>query len=125
MSRFAEITRDALNAQVRAFYGRARLDPDLGPIFAAIADWEGHFDLLTRFWAAVMLGERDYDGRPMPAHMRHPIRDPMFDRWLQLWGQTADELFEPELAARLKEKAAQIARGLRLGLFFRPDAASA
>jgi hemoglobin len=118
----SEITEESLARQVRSFYGRARLDPDLGPVFeAAVDDWEAHFELLTRFWASVMLGVRAYDGRPMQAHMRHPIRAEMFDRWLELWGDTAETLFAPEQAGQLKAKAEIIGRGLRLGLLFKPE----
>lgn len=117
-----EINEQTLAAQVRAFYGRARRDPSLGPVFeSAVKDWEAHFELLTRFWISVAMGVRVYDGRPMQAHMRQPIRPEMFDRWLKLWGETADELFAPEPAALLKSKAATIGRGMRLGLFFRPE----
>jgi hemoglobin len=122
MTRLAAIDEPALEQLVRAFYGRARLDPVLGPIFdAAVEDWEAHFATLTRFWASVMLGVRNYDGRPMQAHLRHPIEPEMFDRWLGIWGETAAELFEPEPAALLIDKARTIARGLSLGLFFRPE----
>ncbi|MBS0295463.1 MAG: group III truncated hemoglobin [Proteobacteria bacterium] len=122
MIQASDITEETLARQVRSFYGRARLDPELGVVFeAAVQDWEAHFELLTRFWASVMLGVRAYDGRPMQAHMRHPITAGMFDRWLELWGETADELFEAEAAGRLKAKAATIGRGLRLGLLFKPE----
>jgi hemoglobin len=125
MTRFAKIDEPALATMVRAFYGRARLDPVLAPIFeAAVEDWEAHFDTLTRFWASVMLGVRSYDGRPMPAHMRHPIEPHMFDRWLAIWAETASDLFEPAPAALLIDKSRTIARGLSLGLFFRPEPAA-
>jgi hemoglobin len=122
MARFEEITEASLAAQVRAFYGEARKDPVLGPVFeAAVADWEAHFETLTRFWASVMLGVRSYRGDPMAAHKAHAIEPGFFDRWLALWGRTADALFAPGPAAALKERAAMIGRSLKLALFFRPD----
>lgn len=122
VNRASEISEESLARQVRSFYGRARLDPELGPVFeAAVEDWEAHFELLTRFWMSVAMGVRVYDGRPMQAHMRQPIVPEMFDRWLELWGETADELFEAEPATLLKSKAATIGRGMRLGLFFKPE----
>ncbi len=118
------LTLDAagLEVQVRAFYGKARLDPLIGPLFeAAVHDWEAHFQVLTRFWSSVMLGQRSYDGRPMPVHIRLPIEPPMFDRWLELWSETARERFAPADAESLIAKASTIARSLSLGMFFRPD----
>ena len=122
--RFEQVSEESLGALVRAFYGRARADPQIGPVFnAAVEDWEAHFETLTAFWSAVMLGDRRYSGRPMQAHLRQPIRPEMFERWLALWGDTTAELFAPPLAAELQDKAQQIGRGLKLGLFFRPEEA--
>jgi hemoglobin len=45
----------------------------------------------------------------------------MFDRWLRLFGETCDELFEKEVAEAFRAKAARIAEGLKLALSFRPD----
>ena len=122
---YGRISDESLEALVRAFYGRARFDPELGPVFnAAVEDWEAHFEMLTAFCTAVMLGDRRYSGRPMQAHMRHPIRPEMFARWLALWDETTAALFEPAPAAELQAKAHQIGRGLKLGLFFRPEEAA-
>jgi hemoglobin len=122
--RFERVSEESLGALVRAFYGRARADGELGPVFnAAVEDWEAHFETLTAFWSAVMLGDRRYSGRPMQAHMRQPIRPEMFERWLAIWEKTTAELFEPAAAAELQGKAHQIGRGLKLGLFFRPEQA--
>lgn len=118
------LTEAEIEALVRRFYGKARLDPALGPVFeAAVEDWEDHFARLTAFWSSVLLATRRYQGRPMQAHARHPIRPEMFDRWLEIWGETADELFAPDIAERLRARAAMIGKSLSLGLFFRPDAA--
>lgn len=114
------LTRDELHTLVRRFYGRARTNAELGPLFeSAVEDWDSHLEHLTAFWAATMLGERGFSGNPMAAHRRHPITPQMFDLWLQLWGETARELFAPEIAEALQARAAQIAESLKLGLFFK------
>jgi len=114
------LTRPLIRELVGRFCGRARGDAELGPIFeAAVSDWEAHLEHLTAFWAASLLGERGFSGNPMAAHARHPITPEMFDRWLVLWGETARELFAPEISEVLEERAARIAESLKLGLFFR------
>jgi hemoglobin len=119
----ADITEARIDALVRAFYSKARVDPLLGPVFeAAVDDWEGHFDALGRFWASVMLGTRSYQGRPMQKHMQLPLEPAMFERWLELWSETAGEVFPPETAELFRARARQIGRSLSLGLFFKPDA---
>ena len=49
----------------------------------------------------------------------------MFDRWLRLFGETCDELFENEVAETFRTKASRIAESLKLALFFRLNPASA
>jgi hemoglobin len=49
----------------------------------------------------------------------------MFDRWLRLFGETCDELFEHGVAEAFRAKAARIAESLKLALFFRLNPASA
>lgn len=123
---YDRMTEEALAAQVRRFYERARRDAVLGPVFeAAITDWEEHFARLTDFWTSVLLASGRYRGNPLAQHMRHPIGPGMFPRWLALWGETADELFVPELAAILRQRAELIARSLQAGMFFRPEEALA
>jgi hemoglobin len=118
--------RPALAALVEAFYDAVRRDPELGPVFEqAIADeaWPEHLARLTDFWTSVMLASGAYKGNPMAAHRRlMPALTPvLFQRWLALFGQTADRLFIPPLAGEIRDKAARIAESLQLGLFFRPD----
>jgi hemoglobin len=118
---FDHIDETSLEAQVRTFYGEARHDPTLGPVFeAAVEDWEAHFAHLTRFWASAMLGLRGYQGNPVAAHRARGVQPEWFEPWLRIWGETADALFTPEPAAALKLKAAQIGESLKLALFFRP-----
>ena len=53
---------------VHGFYDRVRADPLLAPVFAArIADkdWPAHLGRMVRFWAAVVLMDGGYHGRPM------------------------------------------------------------
>ncbi len=113
----SEISDASLDALVRAFYGKARRDPQLGPIFeVAVEDWEGHFAKLVDFWSSVMLTTGRYKGTPMGAHAKHPIRPEHFGLWLELWRETADEIFEPALAERFRAKANRIAESLKMGL---------
>ena len=117
----SHVTSQNLRALVGRFYGRARQDDLLGPVFdAAIDDWDHHLDHIAAFWSSSLLGVGRFAGRPMGAHMRHPITPPMFDRWLALWAQATAEIYEPDIAAALQARAARIAESFKLGLFYRP-----
>ena len=57
----------------------------------------------------------------MAAHLRHAssITQQMFDRWLELWRETAREDLEPAAADDVIARAERIAESLKLGLFFK------
>jgi hemoglobin len=123
MARHESITEPAIAELVARFYAKVRQDPEIGPVFnAAIEDWDAHLEKLSAFWSSVMLRTGRYKGNPMAVHMRQPIRPAMFDRWLALWGETAEEVLVPELAHEFRLRAERIAESLKLGLFYRPDA---
>jgi hemoglobin len=112
---------------VDRFYAKVRVDPILGPIFERVVRgrWEPHLETMRNFWSSVMLTSGRYKGAPVPAHLRvKGIEPQMFDRWLRLFGETCDELFENEVAEVFRTKAARIAESLRLALFFRLNPAS-
>jgi hemoglobin len=109
------ISEPAIAALVGRFYGKARYDPLIGPVFGvAVQDWDEHLRKLCDFWSSVMLTSGRYKGNPMAAHLKHPIEPVFFERWLTLWQETAGELFAPELAACFGEKAERIAASLKL-----------
>ena len=108
---------------VRAFYGKVRRDPDLGPIFAGVVgdDWEPHLQKMFAFWSSVTLRSGRYSGRPVPAHFKLEGLEPRhFARWLTLFRETAAEICGDEVAAVFVERAEKIAQSLQLALFYKP-----
>lgn len=118
------LSDEHLSTLVDRFYAKVRDDVLIGPVFnAAVGDWPQHLERLSAFWSSVMLTSGRYKGNPMAVHLKHreAIRAPMFDRWLELWAQTARETLDERAAAGVIEKAGRIAESLQLGLFFRLD----
>jgi hemoglobin len=110
-------TRAEVELLVRTFYRAAAMDELLGPIFAtARVDWPGHIETVTAFWMDQLFGTRHYEGNPLRAHepiaRRIPVRPEHFDRWLALFTETVDELFEGPVADLAKARAAKMARAL-------------
>ncbi len=101
---------------VRAFYARAREDALLGPVFARVTDWEPHIDRICAFWSSVALMSGRYHGQPMRLHLPLPIDAAHFDRWLELFEETAREFCPPAAAEHFVERARRIAQSLELGL---------
>jgi len=116
------MTEEQLTTLVRSFYGKVREDEVLGPVFdRAISDWPHHLGKMVDFWSSVMLTTGRYKGNPMMMHLKHiaRIRPEMFDRWLELWRETARELLDQAGAEAVIGKAERIAESLQLGMFFK------
>jgi hemoglobin len=105
-----------LECVVRSFYGIAREDPILAPLFAHVADWEAHIAKITAFWSSVALMSGRYHGQPMAAHMPLPLEPAHFVRWLELFEQTVRAICTPEGAEHLMVRARRIAQSLEMGL---------
>ena len=118
---FKVIDEPAIKSLVEAFYARVRTDQFIGPVFNdAIDDWPHHLAKLHDFWSSVMLTSGRYKGQPLPAHVKHGerINADSFDRWRALWAETANEMFVPDAASLLRQKAARIAQSLQLGIHY-------
>jgi hemoglobin len=109
-------TREDVERLVRAFYGKALTDPVIGFIFADVAklDLEEHVPRITAFWETIVLGAKTYAGGAFgphaQLHAKVELREGHFERWLQLWFGTVDELFAGERANVAKIHAQRVAR---------------
>ena len=117
---------DAMLTQlVHGFYDRVRADALLGPVFAdRIPDWGPHLAQMVDFWSSVALMTGRYHGAPMPKHLPLPIERAHFDRWLELFRQTATEICPPQGAAWVIERAERIARSIHMNILDARDRAS-
>ena len=102
---------------VRTFYGKVRQDEVLAPVFASrISDWEPHLLRMCEFWSSVALMSGIYQGSPMQKHLPLPVDARHFDRWLQLFRDTAREVCPAVAAAHFIERAERIAQSLEMGV---------
>ncbi len=123
--------RNDISILVHKFYSKVREDLLLGPIFNAhIAenDWPKHLIKLTDFWETNLFGIAKFNGNPSKKHIEvdknlgHTLEQKHFGRWLQLWLETIDELFEGQLATKAKQFARKMATGQFLTIWQnRPD----
>jgi hemoglobin len=106
-------TETDVRAFVDDFYAKVTVDPMLGPIFNEIAgvDWAEHLPTMYRFWGSMLLGTRNYKGVPFPPHaaLRAHITPAHFTRWLTLFTESIDKLFQGEMADTAKQRAMNIA----------------
>jgi hemoglobin len=108
-------TRNDIVLLVDRFYDRVRADPILGPIFDDVArvDWSQHLPRMYGFWETVLFGAACFKGNPLAVHQQlatlTPLTREAFERWLSLFHQTVDELFDGAMAEEAKMRSARIA----------------
>jgi hemoglobin len=69
-----------------------------------------------------MLTSGRYKGNPMVAHLRQKtIRPEHFTRWLNLFRETAGEIFTADAAQAIVSRAENIGKSLQLAMFYRPS----
>ena len=112
--------RKDINKLVHRFYAKIRKDELLGPIFnghISEEQWTEHLIKLTDFWETNLFGVLKFKGNPSSKHIKvdtnlgYKIEQNHFRRWLNLWFETVDELYNGELATKAKESARNMATG--------------
>lgn len=123
--------RHDIQTLVHNFYGKIREDEMLGPIFnhhISEEQWPAHLSKLTDFWESNLFGVSKFRGSPtqkhsqVDKHMKHTMSQKHFGRWIQLWFETIDELFEGDRAERAKMLSRKMATGQFMAVWQqRPD----
>jgi hemoglobin len=108
----------AIVTMVREFYGRARLDPMLGPIFnSTVVNWEKHFHTISNFWSKVLLKTNRYNGHAYVHHVNLPIEPAHIEHWLALFAQTVETTLPDEYRAPALAKARMMGDSFKAGMF--------
>ena len=111
---------------IDAFYARVQADETIGYLFNDVAkvNWEQHLPRMYDFWENVLFQTGSFKGNPMMAHVQlhqlSPLNAAHFDRWLQLFKSTVDELFEGDQAELIKQRALSIATMMRIKVSSQP-----
>ena len=116
--------RADINKLVLSFYANIRKNDEIGYFFNnSIKDWDTHLEKLTDFWESNLFFTGSFRGNPAVAHVKvdkennHSISQYHFGIWLNLWFQTIDELYEGEMAERLKQNARKMSTHLFLRIY--------
>ena len=96
---------------IDAFYTRVREDELLSPIFQKripADDWQPHLDVMYNFWNTVIFAQEGYRGNPFSKHLNLGIEKLHFDRWINLFHQTVDDMYAGPNAIEMKERAVKM-----------------
>lgn len=122
--KYDNINMDGINALMEIFYEKIRADKQgLGEIFNGKIgtdeeNWKKHKAKIASFWQGMLLGEGDYNGQPMKAHMElPPFKRELFGAWLGLFEESLNIVFTPQIAQEILAKARSIAQRFEYMIF--------
>jgi hemoglobin len=100
---------------LREFYSVALVDPLIGHHFADL-NLESHLPVIVDFWEKVLFGKNIYFGNPLFIHKilheKSPLKLEHFQRWVEIFSETADTNFSGEMVENAKLRAKMIAHSL-------------
>lgn len=108
MSKKTIENKEDVSLLVKTFYDKVLKNEDLKPFFTKL-DFKMHLTKMIHFWSFVLIDEPGYSTNVTDKHIRLPLKQEHFDRWLGLFNETVDELFEGEKATVAKQRAFTIA----------------
>jgi hemoglobin len=121
MSAKADIrTREDLVLLLTRFYEKVFRDDLISHFFTDVmhVKLETHIPRITDFWETVLLNGNRYRDNAIAPHMKinslSPMEEQHFKRWLSLFHETIDELFEGEVAENAKQRSVSIATVMRI-----------
>jgi len=97
------------------FYNKVFEDDLISHFFTEVVplDLKTHIPVIADFWESVLLDARGYRKNVMEVHLnisqKSKIGKDHLDRWVKLFTETVDELFEGQKAAVAKQRPASIA----------------
>jgi hemoglobin len=114
----ALLRRERITAVVADFYDRVRHDPELGPTFAEVRDWDEVKARIGHFWWLDLGGQRYRDDvyNPHTVHRHFGVRPEQVDPWLRLFEATVRDHVPAELAEVWLTRARRMADWVRTEL---------
>lgn len=115
-------TRSDVEILMTRFYSKALADELIGFFFTEVAplNMETHMPLIVDFWETIVFGKAAYKGNVLQVHQHiHQLsafREEHFARWVSLFQQTVNELFDGNHAELVKQRAESIATVMKIKL---------
>jgi hemoglobin len=100
---------------ITSFYEKVKTDPVIGFFFTEVVkmDWPHHIPVIVDFWETILLDHSVYSKNAMEVHYslnrKSSLQKHHFDRWIQLFTGTVNELYEGKIAELAKKRAKSIA----------------
>ncbi|MFY7651319.1 MAG: group III truncated hemoglobin [Chitinophagaceae bacterium] len=102
---------------VNAFYDKVKIDEQIGHFFAHV-NWDKHLPVMYDFWENTIFYSGSYMGNPIQSHQKlhffKGLSEADFERWITLFVETVNSLFNGNNAELAKQRAYSIATVMKL-----------
>lgn len=104
-------SRHDIEKVVDTFYKKILQDDMIGHFFTEVIklDWDKHIPIMYDFWEMALFDKMIYKGNPMLKHIALDkiagLEESHFDRWITLFSNTLDDLYDGPKAELAKQKA--------------------
>lgn len=99
---------------LNAFYEKVKIDDTIAYIFNDVANlnWDNHMPKIYAFWESILLGKPGFSGDVMGVHIRLHQKEKLttahFDRWIKLFRETLEEMYDGRVATEAINRAKTI-----------------
>ena len=93
---------------IEKFYDKLLIDDQIAHFFIELYLKE-HIPKVADFWAFILIDRPGYSNNMMTAHARLDLKEKDFERWLDLFHETINDLFDGEKANLAIERSKLIA----------------
>ncbi|MCH2225239.1 MAG: group III truncated hemoglobin [Crocinitomicaceae bacterium] len=100
-------TRSDIDIVIRTFYGKVVQDDLIGPFFKHF-DLDTHIPKMVDFWDFALLDMPGYTTDVTKMHMHMRLKQEHFDRWIEIFKSTIDELHQGDIVEKAKQRAVLI-----------------
>ena len=118
-------SREDISILMEKFYAKALTDDVIGFFFTGVVklNMQAHLPVIVDFWETVLFDVAKYKGNAMQVHQHiHQLSaftEQHFERWLLLFTQTVNELFEGDRSELAKQRAISIATMMKLKTIYK------
>lgn len=105
-----------------AFYEKVKVDDTIAYLFNEVANlnWDDHMPKIYAFWEAILLGKPGFNGDVMGMHIKLHQKEKLtaehFDRWIALFTETVNEMYEGSKADEALNRANIIRRTIEFNI---------
>ena len=124
MQKYDVICKEGIDCLMDIFYAKIRVDKSgVGDIFnnavgTSDEEWNLHKRKIANFWQGMLLGEGDYAGAPLKAHLDlPPFPREYFKIWLDLFDESLKQVFSDTVASEILQRAQMIAQRFQFMLY--------